>query len=65
MKFEDFVDLGDWVVVPWKARLRGRASGIEVEVSETYAVRVEDALIVRVHEYRTSDEAIEAVRQES
>jgi ketosteroid isomerase-like protein len=62
MEFEDFIDLGDWVVVPWVARLRGRSSGIEVEVSETYAVRVEDGRIVRVHEYRTREEAIEAVR---
>jgi ketosteroid isomerase-like protein len=62
MEFEDFIDLGDWVVVPWSARLRGRSSGIEVEVSETYAVRVEEGRIVRVDEYRTRDEAIEAVR---
>jgi ketosteroid isomerase-like protein len=62
MTFEDFIDLGDWVVVPWTARLRGRSSGIEVEVSETYAVRLEDGRIVRVNEYRTREEAIEAVR---
>lgn len=62
MEFEDFIDLGDWVVVPWTARLKGRRSGIEVEVSETYAVRLEDKRIVRVDEYRTRDEAIEAVR---
>ena len=62
MTFDDFIDLGDWVVVPWTARLRGRSSGIEVDVSETYAVRVEDGRIVRVDEYRTRDEAIEAVR---
>ena len=62
MEFEDLIDLGDWVVVPWTARLRGRSSGIEVEVNETYAVRVEDGRIVRVDEYRTSDEAVDAVR---
>jgi ketosteroid isomerase-like protein len=62
IEFEDFIDLGHWVVVPWTARLTGRSSGIEVEVKETYAVRVEDGLIVRVDEYRTRDEAIRAVR---
>jgi ketosteroid isomerase-like protein len=62
MEFEDFIDLEDWVVVPWTARLRGRSSGIEVEVNETYAVRVEDGRIVRVEEYRTRDEAIGAVQ---
>jgi ketosteroid isomerase-like protein len=62
MVFEGFIDLGDWVVVPWTARLRGRRSGIPVDVNETYAVRVEDGRIVRVDEYRTKEEAIEAVR---
>jgi ketosteroid isomerase-like protein len=62
MEFEDFIDLGDWVVVPWTARLRGRTSGIPVDVSETYAVRVQNGRIVRVDEYRTKKEAIEAVR---
>jgi ketosteroid isomerase-like protein len=60
--FEGFIDVGDWVVVPWTARLRGRSSGIPVDVRETYAVRVKDGRIVRVDEYRTKEEAIEAVR---
>jgi ketosteroid isomerase-like protein len=62
MVLEEFIDLGDWVVVPWTARLRGRSSGIPVDVSETYAVKVEASRIVRVDEYRTKEEAIEAVR---
>jgi ketosteroid isomerase-like protein len=61
MEFEDFIDLGDWVVVPWTARLRGRSSGIEVLVSETYAVRLVQGRIVRVDEYRTPQEAVDAV----
>jgi uncharacterized protein len=62
MEFSDFIDLDDWVVVPWTARLRGRGSGIQVEVNETYAVRVEAGRIVRVDEFRTRQEAIDAVR---
>jgi ketosteroid isomerase-like protein len=62
MTFEGFIDLGHWVVVPWTARLRGRSSGVEVDVSETYAVQVEGGRIVRVDEYRTTEEAIEAIR---
>jgi ketosteroid isomerase-like protein len=62
MEFGDFLDLEDWVVVPWTARLRGKRSGVEVEVNETYAVRVEGAAIVRVEEFRTRQEAIDAVR---
>jgi ketosteroid isomerase-like protein len=58
--FEDFIDLGDWVVVPWTATLEGRASGIGVEVRETYLVRMDEGKIRRVDEYRTTDEALEA-----
>jgi ketosteroid isomerase-like protein len=58
MEFEDFIERGDWVIVPWRARLRGRGSGISVAVNETYAVQVRDGRIVRVDEYRTVDEAL-------
>ncbi len=59
--FEDFIDCGDWVVVPWSGRLHGHGSGIEIEVSETYAVLVRDGRITRVDEYRTVEQALEAV----
>jgi ketosteroid isomerase-like protein len=62
VRFTDFIDLGEWVVAPWTARLEGKGSGIVVEVYETYAVRVERDRIVRVIEYRTTDEAIEGCR---
>jgi ketosteroid isomerase-like protein len=62
-RFEELIDRGDWVVVPWTARLRGRGSGIEVDVSETYAVRLREGRIVRVEEYRTKEEALAAVRR--
>ena len=61
MEFEGFIDRGDWVVVPWSARVRGRGSGISIEISETYAVRVHEARIVRVEEYRTKQQALEAL----
>ncbi len=61
MEFEDFIDCGDWVVVPWHARVRGRTSGVSVGVSETYAVRVRDGRIVRVEEYRDRAEALARV----
>ena len=59
--FDDFIDCGDWVVAPWTARLHGHGSGIEIDVSETYAVRVTDGRIVQVVEYRTTEQALEAV----
>jgi ketosteroid isomerase-like protein len=58
MEFEDFIERGDWVIVPWRARLRGRGSGIVVDVNETYAVQVRGGRIVRVEEYRTVDQAL-------
>jgi uncharacterized protein len=62
MEFEPFIDRGEWVVVPWTARLRGKGSGISVPVSETYAVQVRGGKIVRVEEYRSKDHALEAIR---
>ena len=58
MRFGDFIDRGDWVVVPWSARIRGRGSGIPVDVRETYAVKVRDGRIVRVEEYRQVEQAL-------
>jgi ketosteroid isomerase-like protein len=63
MDFEDFIDCGEWVVVPWTATLRGRGSGIAIDVSETWAVHVQGMAIVRVEEYRTREEALEALRR--
>jgi ketosteroid isomerase-like protein len=48
IKWEDFIDCGDWVVAPWSGRLHGHGSGIEIDVSETYAVLVRDGKIARV-----------------
>jgi ketosteroid isomerase-like protein len=59
--WDDFIDRGDWVIAPWSARLHGHGSGIEIEVSETYAVLVRDGRIARVDEYRTVEQALAAV----
>jgi ketosteroid isomerase-like protein len=59
---EDYIDLGDWIVVPTSGRLHGKGSGIEVDVFETYAVQVRNDRIVRVDEYRTKEQAIQAIR---
>src|SRR5918999_3630098 len=60
-----FIDRGDLVVVPWHGLLHGRGSRIEIEVSETYVARLRDGKIVRVDEYRTKEEALEAVERET
>jgi ketosteroid isomerase-like protein len=65
MQFEDFIGRGDWVIVPWTARLRGRKSGITVDVSETYAVQVRSGRIVRVEEYRQVEQVLARLGRES
>jgi ketosteroid isomerase-like protein len=65
MQFEDFIERGDWVIVPWTARLRGRGSGITVDVSETYAVQVREGRIVRVEEYRQLEQVLARLGRES
>ena len=61
MRFSDFIERGAWVIVPWTAQVKGRGSGIPVEINETWAFRVEDARIVRVEEYRSKKQALESV----
>jgi ketosteroid isomerase-like protein len=61
VELEDFIARGDWILVPWRARLHGRGSGLEIEVFETYAVLVRGGKIVRVEEYRTTEDALEAL----
>jgi len=61
MEFEGFINGGDRVVVPWSAQVCGKGSGISIEISETYAVRVQEVRIVRVEEYRTKEQALEAL----
>lgn len=59
---EEYIDLGDWIVVPTSGRLHGRGSGIEMDIRETYAVRLRGGRIIRVEEYRTREQALEAVQ---
>jgi ketosteroid isomerase-like protein len=61
VELEESISRGPWVVVPWRARLHGRGSGLEIEVFETYAVLVRAGKIARVEEYRTTEEALQAL----
>jgi len=57
---EEYIDRGDYVVVPLV--LRGRmAGGDEVSLPETHVWRVRDGLVVEVREYRTLELALEAL----
>jgi ketosteroid isomerase-like protein len=60
MEFEPMIAAGECVVVPWRARLRGRSSGVAVEIHETYLVRVRARTIVAVREFRDREQAVAA-----
>jgi ketosteroid isomerase-like protein len=57
---EEVIGLGDRVFVAARFHARGRASGVEVETRlyEVYTVR--DSKVLRIDEYATRDEALEA-----
>ena len=61
---EEVLEVAGWVVVPARAVVRGRTSGIETEFRETYAARVRDGLVVEVREYRTKEQALRALEAE-
>jgi ketosteroid isomerase-like protein len=59
---EEVIGHGDRVFVAARFHARGRASGVEVETRlyEVYTVR--DGKVLRIDEYATRDEALEAAR---
>jgi ketosteroid isomerase-like protein len=56
----EFIDAGDWVVVPWQGGGRWRGSDLPAEFEETHAYRLSGGKVVEVREYRTRDEALSA-----
>jgi ketosteroid isomerase-like protein len=56
----EFLDAGRFVVVPVSARVTARQSGLRVKAEETYLCELENGKVVRVMEYRTKREALEA-----
>jgi ketosteroid isomerase-like protein len=57
---ETFIDAVDNVVVGWRARARGKASGAEVEMSRWHVYRMRNGLALRVDVFETESEALEA-----
>jgi ketosteroid isomerase-like protein len=57
---EEYIDVGDWVVVGMRYRGRGRGSGIEVDdhLFEVHTLRA--GKIVRKVEFKRRSEALEA-----
>jgi ketosteroid isomerase-like protein len=57
---DDYVDRGDYVVMPFVAYGRLRRSTAEVPLAETWVFTVRNGFIVEVREYLTLDEALNA-----
>jgi uncharacterized protein len=58
---EEFIDAGDRVLVVTRQSGKGAGSGAFSEFAETHAWKLRDGKAVEVVEYRTRDEALEAV----
>jgi ketosteroid isomerase-like protein len=59
---EEFVDLGDSVVVTVRLRGRGRGSGVEIDALFYDVYTLRDGKIVRMDQFTERSEALEAVR---
>ena len=62
---EEFVDMGDRVVVTVRLRGRGRGSGVEVDARFYDVYTLRDGKIVRMDQFTERTQALEAVGQES
>jgi len=61
MDFEEVIDAGDRLVIAQRARTRGKGSGIETELPYAVAYWFRSGTILEIKEFRTKDEALEAV----
>jgi ketosteroid isomerase-like protein len=59
---EEFIDAGDYVIVPSRIRGKGRSSGVDIDASYVLVWKVRNGLRTECREYATTDAALEAVR---
>jgi uncharacterized protein len=60
---EEMIDAGENVIVRHRMRGRGRDSGVEVDLEICQVVAVRDGKLIRMHDYSTRQEALQAVAQ--
>ena len=60
MKWLDYVEAGERVLVPMKASGVGSASGLRVEMELVLSFELQDSLITRLDQYDTLEQALEA-----
>jgi ketosteroid isomerase-like protein len=61
LEVADYIDAGEYVVMPFVAHGLLRGSLSEVPLAETWVFEVRDRLIVEVHEFLATSEALKAV----
>ena len=61
LETEEFIDAGDYVVVPTRQSGAGSESGAYTEFHETHVWKLSDGRATRIVEYQTKAEALEAV----
>jgi ketosteroid isomerase-like protein len=60
---EEMIDAGESVIVHHRMRGRGRDSGVEVDLAIFQVVAVRNAQLVRMHDYSSREDALEAAAQ--
>ena len=58
----DFIEAGDFVLVPSRQWGVGSTSGARVEIELTYLYELRDGQIARMDQYDTLEDALEAAR---
>ncbi|HXF00970.1 MAG TPA: nuclear transport factor 2 family protein [Solirubrobacterales bacterium] len=56
----EFIDLGDYLIVPYRFGGRARHTGLEVEFSFVHLIRMRDGKVTRCEVHKTKAEALEA-----
>lgn len=58
---QEFIDAGDFVVVPFRLTGRGRASGASFDEDEVHVFRLRNGNIIELREYSEKVEALKVV----
>jgi ketosteroid isomerase-like protein len=60
---EEVIDAGNRVIVRHRMCGKGRESGVDVDMTVSQVVTVRDGKVIRMDDFWTREEALEAVRQ--
>ena len=60
MEASEFIDRGDYLIVPYRFGGRARHTGLEVEFSFVHLITLRDGKVTRCEVHKTKAEALEA-----